>query len=83
MPPFLQYPTLPPYYHQPYAPSSSQMHHSSVLVPVYSVYPAQFSDSIIDKQDLLEKLITYFTWLITKSPMQATTLNITKETLIK
>ena len=81
--PFSQYPTLPPYYYHPYGLPPSQMHHSLPSIPVHVTHPTQFSDSIIDEQDPLEKLIAYFSWLAIRSPMQAAALNIAKETLLE
>jgi len=83
MPPFSQYPTLPPYYYQPYTPSPSQIHHPLPSAADHLVYSTQFSDSHIDEQDPLEKLYTYFVWLVGKSPMQTAALNIAKETLVE
>lgn len=83
MPPFSHFPTLPPYLYQPYTHSPSQMHHSLSSEAGHLVYATQFSDSIIDEQDPLEKLYAYFAWLIARSPMQTAALNIAKETLIE
>ena len=83
MHPFLPHHSLPPYYYNPYAPSPTQMHHSLTSPPVQHAYAAQFSDSILDEQDPLEKLIVYFAWLAARSPMQSAALIIAKETLIE
>src|SRR5205809_4370987 len=60
-----------------------QMHHSLTSPPVQHAYAAHFSDSILDEQDPLEKLIPYFFWLVARSPMQSAALIIAKETLIE
>ena len=74
---------IPPYYYNPYAPSSTQMHYSLPPTPVQPTYTTQFSDFIPEEQDLLEKLIACFIWLAARSPMQSAALNIAKDTLMK
>jgi len=83
MHPFSQYPPLPPYFYNAYAPSPTPLQQSLPYTPGQIVYPIQFSDSVIDEQDPLEKLIAYFTWLAEKSPMQSAALMIAKETLME
>ena len=82
MPPFSGYPTFPQYFYNAYTPSPTQMHHSLPPAPSQPAYRTQFSDSIADEQDPLEKLVVYFTWLAEKSPMQADALMIAKKTLM-
>ena len=82
MPPFSGYPTFPQYFYNAYTPSPTQMHYSLPPAPSQPAYRTQFSDSIADEQDPLEKLVVYFTWLAEKSPMQADALMIAKKILM-
>ena len=59
------------------------MHHSLLSTIDHLTYSTQFSDSNLEEQDPLEKLYTYFAWLVGRSPMQTAALNIAKETLIE
>ena len=76
------HPTFSQYFYNVYTLSPTQMHHLLLPVPNSLAYQIQFSDSIADEQDLPEKLIAYFTWLVEKSPLQFDALMIAKKTLI-
>jgi hypothetical protein len=60
IPPFSKYPTYPPYFYNPYTPSPTQMQQTIQSTNGQTAYRTQFSDSIIDDQDPLEKLVEDF-----------------------
>jgi hypothetical protein len=79
--PYPPYHGLPPYYHHQYSPPPVPIEASGTRGPFRQ--QLQFSDSIAEEPDPLERLIAYFTWLIRKSPLQELALERAKETLIE
>lgn len=83
MPPYPPYHGLPPYYYNPYTPPPAPIQqHLPPAVAVVATNP-NFSDSLAEGHDPVERLIAYISWLIAKSPMQASALLRVKESLLE